>query len=762
MAEASACGQESSADTDPRELSVAASSQPGAIVVLGKRLAPVSPLHGSTPRRKIPASILSTYGVNSLGELLKVLKESQAGPEPDVVVNGRRLGSISDLDALPPEVLESIEIYDGPDNQRFGFAPRGALLFNLVLKRRFRSLGADTETSETTDGGRAHAKLGVSGVRLRGDARLNAALSASADAELRASQRPNFGINSESGSTAAAAHSLLPAGRHLDATVGLSLPLGSDMLEISTRASVSRNSTHPEREAKDNNFLSLQPRRQWTTVNMQKLSLTYSGNRGSWFAILMGNISRTASHSHAIVMQGAEGGGCQKAMEECRLQDVSSAQSSVSATLQAGGPVLSLPAGQARIDLGAGFDHLFTVNADRMAGSRNTYRYNTSHAQFSLAMPLVDSRVPLIGAIGRLEISPSFTFDRNAGSGHVFGKAIAVNWRLSPALSFNAVVEKRGSLPSAIQLSEPQVLVRSVNVYDYRAGGFVTADRLTGNAPLERQDSGIMTLSANYARQSGTLLTAVSATYFDSLTNRPITTLVEPSPLLERQFPGRFVRNSQGALLLVDARPFNALQSITRSVSGSVDLSGALRTEVVPSKIESDDLQIKSSGYSAVSYQWRLGLRIDYTLEQSLKLGMGAAAIDLIAHPLSIAGVPPSRWTILAQGGLASPRAGFDFAYRWRNGTRSEAQSGSTGIHAEPLGTFDLSGFYNVQSAKSAGQTRPGFQLLVVVRNVFNERPKVTTLSYGGMSRLNPWILSPEGRVVALSVTVRVGGGASN
>ena len=156
--------------------------------------------------------------------------------------------------------------------------------------------------------------------------------------------------------------------------------------------------------------------------------------------------------------------------------------------------------------------------------------------------------------------------------------------------------------------------------------------------------------------------------------------------------------------------------------------------------------------------QWRLGLRGDYTLKQALRLTSLGAAIDLIAHPLSVTGMPPSRWNVSAQGGVASRHAGFDLTYTWRSGARSEQQSGSAGIRSEPLNIFNLTAFYNFRNGGRLRQNQRVVRVALAVHNMFNTRPKVTTSTQAGVFRLNPWILSPEGRVVALSITVPIPG----
>lgn len=749
--------QEGTKGADQPPLPSTDAEQDSQIVVRGRRSSRVSPLDKAIPRKTISGAVLSTYGAKSLGELLQRLKRNEGGAEPSIVVNGRRLGSIADLEALPAEVLDSIEMYDTDVGQRFGFRPSGARVFNLVLKQRFRSLDINAEASTTTDGGRESGKMGLNGARLRGDHRLNMTLSVAEEGALRAGQLPAFGADGETGRTGEADRSLLPAARSINATIGMSLPLGSDMLDLSATLSANRISSLLARDAAGEIPSSLQPRRQRTNGDVQTLSATYSVTRGAWFGSLIGNISRTASHNLTHLRSVGEPVSCDEKLGTCKSQDIMSVRTAASVVVQAGGPFLDLPAGQARIDLNVGHDHSFAADMDRLANERSTYRYRSSRAQLFLSLPLVDPEMPVFGTLNRLDVSPSLTFESVAGTGRVFGKAMTVNWMPSSTLSFNSMLEDRGGLPSSKQLNAPQLIVPGVNVFDYRAGGLVVADQLTGGTPLSSEKFRMVTASATYTRQSKAILSSVRLVYFHTRTDRPAVSLFEPSPLLEDQFPDRFVRDGKGALTLVDARPFNAFQSLSSSLSGSLDLSGTLHgTQLANPRSASEDIGMAPTASSPSPLQWRLGLRGDYMMKQALRLTRRGTAIDLIAHPLSVSGTPPSRWNVSVQGGIASRHTGFDLTYTWRSGARSEAQSGSSGIRSEPLNIFDLTAFYNFKDGGVLGLNQRAVRVTVAVRNMFNARPKVTTFTQVGASRLNPWILSPEGRVVTLSLTVPI------
>ncbi|AOH85593.1 hypothetical protein AWL63_18285 [Sphingomonas panacis] len=713
-----------------------------AIVVTGRRLTPIDDIK---PRRILSDDTLSAYRTTTLGELLEAIAQHE-GVAPDVVVNGRRLGSLADIEALPPEAVERVEIYDAPVGQRFGFAPRGGRTLNIVLKRNFQSLTVEAKAGGTTRRDRGLVSMVGRGARLRGDRRLNATVSAVRDGEVRASRRPAVGGNSETGVQGNRDRSLVPGRKELDARLGFSLPLGNGMLDMGVKTNHDRTFSLLALSDVSGVLLPAQRRRQLTSVDAQDISATYSVNRGAWFTSIMIGLSHSVSHSITRLQQDASTALCTDVGPVCRSQSVALSTTTGSVDAQLGGPLLDLTPGQVRLDIHAGHDRSSVVNFDRLYATRPTYRYRSTRAQVTLTLPLVGPKTPLLGVLGTIDFSPTLTIESLAGTGRMFGRALSASWLIFPELSVNAVMESRGSFPSIAQLGAPRLVVPDVNVYDYRVAGIVATNYLTGGTALARESSDTITLSANYTRTFGGMSAAFGTTYLTIRTNEPIVSLPEPSPLLEAYFPDHFIRDAGGRLTLIDARPFNARRLLRKSLTLTLNLAGT-----------SDASSTAGPKATVVRpLQWRLGVRAEHLMEQSLQLMPRFAPIDLLAHPLSIVGGAPSAWNLTLQGGVTGARTSLVVDYSWRSGVHAQAQNGHDAIHSEPLGMLDFTASRDFGNAGNT-QSTPTFRVTGRIRNILDARPNITVFSRAGASRLNPWLLAPEGRSILISLTVPIG-----
>ena len=72
----------------------------------------------------------------------------------------------------------------------------------------------------------------------------------------------------------------------------------------------------------------------------------------------------------------------------------------------------------------------------------------------------------------------------------------------------------------------------------------------------------------------------LTATYLNSRTTNPIAAFPTPTPALEAAFPQRFLRDENGSLLQIDARPINFLRSQSEQLRWGVDLSIPIKSRV--------------------------------------------------------------------------------------------------------------------------------------------------------------------------------------
>ncbi|MFA6122681.1 MAG: TonB-dependent receptor [Sphingomonas sp.] len=177
------------ADSD--QSSPPAQHDSGDIVVTGQRVAGTA-IGTVKPLAVLDSAALLALGSTSLADLVKRLKgltTSANGGEPAILLNGRRVSGFGDLQGLPPESIERVEVLPEQEAARFGFPPTVRVL-NLITKKHFRSLTLQELGGTTTEGGGATNYFEANATRIEGPQRISLSASYSHLDPLLQSQRP--------------------------------------------------------------------------------------------------------------------------------------------------------------------------------------------------------------------------------------------------------------------------------------------------------------------------------------------------------------------------------------------------------------------------------------------------------------------------------------------------------------------------------------------------------------------------------------------
>ncbi|WP_267379856.1 MULTISPECIES: TonB-dependent receptor plug domain-containing protein [unclassified Sphingomonas] len=122
---------------------------------------------------------IASLGATSLGELLKRVKgltTSADGSDPVFLLNGRRLSGFEEIQTLPPEAMERVEILPEGDAARFGFPPT-VRVTNFITKKRFRAVAAHEVSGTATEGGGGANYAELVSTRIDRDRRTSLSLS---------------------------------------------------------------------------------------------------------------------------------------------------------------------------------------------------------------------------------------------------------------------------------------------------------------------------------------------------------------------------------------------------------------------------------------------------------------------------------------------------------------------------------------------------------------------------------------------------------
>jgi len=130
------------------------------------------------PEIMLGAADIRAYGVASVTELLSELApeirsdRGRGGEAPVVLLNGRRVSGFSEVQNIPTEAIQRVDILPEEVALKYGYAANQRVV-NIVLRRRFRAATPEAQVGGPTEGGEVTAGTEVDMFRVRRDDRLN-------------------------------------------------------------------------------------------------------------------------------------------------------------------------------------------------------------------------------------------------------------------------------------------------------------------------------------------------------------------------------------------------------------------------------------------------------------------------------------------------------------------------------------------------------------------------------------------------------------
>lgn len=132
----------------------------------------------TVPIAELGRDALTAIGAQSINDINRAIQGqtvSASGAGPITLLNGQRVSGDQEIQSLPPEAIDRIEILPEPAALRYGFPPTRRVV-NYITKRRFAQVEARAALTSTLPTGRATENARVGITRLRGDKRLTANL----------------------------------------------------------------------------------------------------------------------------------------------------------------------------------------------------------------------------------------------------------------------------------------------------------------------------------------------------------------------------------------------------------------------------------------------------------------------------------------------------------------------------------------------------------------------------------------------------------
>ena len=163
------------------------------IVVTGSR--PPGSVDGDIqPELVLNPADIRAYGVSSIADLLVELEpqtgssRGRGGGGPVILLNGRRIGSFSEIRDLPTEAILRVDILPEEVALTYGYRADQRVV-NFVLRPRFRSYTAELEGLVPTAGGKSNVEAELGVVRINRQGRENIDIEYERDSNLLESER---------------------------------------------------------------------------------------------------------------------------------------------------------------------------------------------------------------------------------------------------------------------------------------------------------------------------------------------------------------------------------------------------------------------------------------------------------------------------------------------------------------------------------------------------------------------------------------------
>ncbi|MDR7102877.1 hypothetical protein [Croceicoccus sp. BE223] len=665
------------------------STEPG-IIVEGRR----APMLAS--QRSVSGEDLLAYGAATVGELVEEVaaEDGDRGDSVTVLVNGRRVSGLGDIESYPAEAIERVELLARESGAAVG-APAGRRVYNVVLKPETRLLVARGRLRGATDGGAIGATADISATRIRRPQRLNAAFEVRHDGAILESERQIEQVDG-SPENLGRFRTLRPK------TSGYLLSLsGSDQLLPWLDGSATLKVRQNRSQAGLGLSLSGDGVERLSRGSTIDLNTQLNAQTGSWSFSLDGGLRRDWRQITTDLSPMPS-----------RNRIVTH---STRAELLAHGPVWTMPAGPLHLTLAAGL-RLERVES-RGLGDRMEFGRTSRDIRLGVDVPILSESGP-IPWLGSLAVRAEAGEGSTSGAGKLRSRIVSLRWSPARWIQLSAVHNDVRNAPGVDLLTDPLIETSGVRYFDpLRQETVELVTRTGGRFELPVQASTTRKLSADLRPLKDVDL-LLTVEYGTAVNSNVISVLPAASALVFELFPERFERNPAGQLTGVDLRPVIFPSQREEQFHTSFNLN-------VPLDIGGGRSRLQFSG----SYRPLLSSR--------LALGRNFGTIDLL-EPGSI-----------ALGGSTRPRDQFDFTvgysepglgvrFSGERRSRSVLQAGGPAdvLTFSPLTTFGLRGFIEGRRFVASSSLLRNSRIGIDIDNVLNKRERVsdgqgrTPLSY--------------------------------
>lgn len=657
------------------------------------------------------------------------------------LLNGKRLAYDSaneaiDISAIPLAAVSRIEVLTEGASAIYG-SDAVAGVVNVLLKQDFDGVDATARLGGSTDGGNVDQQYSIvagqswskGGFMLAGDIGRNSAI--------YAGQRSyTQDLNRSTTLLPAQEHqSLMLTGHH---DVSSNVRFDIDAL-YNHRTSLFAIALYKDQDYRQSGFPTrsrltsfvVSPRLEWTMAPNWALSLIGSYGEDKSYAVTDYNDAGALIYSSEVHYKN------RIALGELGL----------------GGQLLTLPGGDAKIAIGAGFRHNGLDSASRTVTATTTTAGTTFDETRKASYAFVEANLPLfsphngVSGIERLALTAALRHERYRSIGNVTTPKLGIVYAPLNGIAARASWGKSFKAPTFRQLYLVQRAALDLPSY-YGATGYPAGSSVLqlsgGNPDLKPERAETWSAGLTLAPQFVPGLTIDLSYFHTNYKDRIVTPMASRTGALSNPAYSSIIETDP-TVEQVEAAVASASTALTNSTGSPYDPSNVIAIidnrsrNIARQEIEGVDTTLAYSITTASAGAIRLSGNISYLKsEQQLLPGQ---------DPVTLAGTVfrPPNWR--GRGGavwqLASITLGgfVNYTGRLKDERYAAAQT------LDSMTTFDANVRFEPRSA-----TLPGFSIALSAMNIFNEKPERIRTAASYVPAFDSTNYSSIGRYVGLSL----------
>lgn len=364
------------------------------------------------------------------------------------------------------------------------------------------------------------------------------------------------------------------------------------------------------------------------------------------------------------------------------------------------------------------------------------------NSQIGLNVPLSEKGKSPLPGLGTFTLSAGISANHASGFKDTAGFNYGFIWIPVTPVVLMFTRSRMEMAPAAPSLTSDTIETPNITVFDYVRGENAVITQVSGgnaSLPASRTDTTMINL---FITPSPKINLQLSTGLNLSLTTDATGELPAATREAELAFPDRYIRDAEGRLVRIDARPVSYARRQSDQLKSSVNYSCTLA----------------NCGWMKIFHlpESRLSVEIDHTkyLRDIVLIRAGLAEIDRLKGGVTTPGAPQSPSQLEWNIGLTTPIGGLWFSGQWQAGARALGGSAESNLTFSSATTAKLRVFANLGHLKptAAQPWAQGLRLSLTIDNLFDDYQAVTDETGRTPTLYQRGLIDPIGRTVTLTL----------